>query len=288
MMLAKRILLMFFSNRVYVAGALWSMAITVVLFVAFLGEQTANTMYFFLGERVDAPAVIVGTVFGGLVAVISVNVTLGALQIIVEDWRGAAKDFHVSPVSHRHIGLGYILGTIAVGVFMVLCVLLICIGYLAFLGAGLPTPNEMGLLLLTTILAVTASTTFVYFIILIIKNPNTFAAFAGALHTLIRFMMGVYVPIVVLPDPIQWFVRLFPLTHSAAMFRELLAGMQLDLVFEGASPESVANFRNTFALSFDYGAFTSDFWFSAMYLAISTIVFYILGVIISRRKTTHF
>ena len=99
--------------------------------------------------------------------------------------------------------------------------------------------------------------------------------------------MGVYVPIVILPMPLQWLVMLFPLSHIASMFRSVLADEQLAILFEGAEPGNLELFRSTFGLTFDFGVFTSDFWMSAAFLAISAAVFYGLSVVIVKRRVTH-
>ena len=99
--------------------------------------------------------------------------------------------------------------------------------------------------------------------------------------------MGVYVPIVMFPTALRWLVMLFPLSHTASMFRSTLADGQLAVLFENADPGNLELFRTTFGLTFDYGPFMSDFWMSAAFLALSTILFYALSVIIVRRKVTH-
>jgi len=119
------------------------------------------------------------------------------------------------------------------------------------------------------------------------NSPHKFHSFAGVFGTLIGFLMGVYVPIVVFPLPLQWLVMVFPLSHSASMFRSALADRQLAILFENAEPGNLDLFRTTFGLAFDYGPFLSNFWMSAAILVVSTILFYVLSVIIVGRRVTH-
>jgi len=287
-MLAKRIMLMYFSNKTYVVGNLFNIVIVVVLFVAFLGDQTANNMEFLLGFAVEGiESIVIGMVFGGLIAMISVGTCLGALQIIVEDWECAAKDFHISPVSRTKISRGYLLGTMAIGIFITLASIVVCLTVMMLFGGSFPSMVSIGRLLLTAVLCVVCSTTLIYLVIVCVKTPNTFHAFSGGLSVFIGFLMGVYVPIAALPEPIQWFMRLFPLTHAAAMFRQSLADEQLSILFADAPPDALETFRTVFGVAFDYGGFISDFWFSAAMLAGGSVLFYVLSVIVVRRKTTH-
>jgi len=287
-MLAKRVVMMFFSSKEYVFAMIINVAVILALFVMFLGEQAANNIRFLLDfEVVGIESVVVGVVFGGLLSVIGISACMGALQIIVEDWEKAAKDFHVSPISRAGISRGYLGGSIAIGFFTTLVGAVLCVAYMAFLGGGLPGFATVGKLLLTAGLSATATTTFIYFLIVCMDSPTRFHSFAGVFGTLIGFLMGVYVPIAVFPAPLQWLVKVFPLSHTASMFRSALADGQLAALFEGADPRNLELFRTTFGLAFDYGPFMSDFWLSAAFLVVSTALFYALSVMIVRRKVTH-
>ena len=287
-MLTKRIIKMFFSSKEYVFAMMINVAVIIAMFVMFLGEQAANNIQFLLGfEVVGIESVVIGVVFGGLLSVIGISACMGALQIIVEDWEGAAKDFHVSPISRAGISRGYLGGSITIGFFTTLVGIVLCLAYIALVGGGLPGGEIVGKLLLTAALSATTATTFIYFLIVCMNSPDRFHSFAGVFGTLIGFLMGVYVPIAVFPAPLQWLVMVFPLSHTASMFRSALADGQLAVLFENANPGNLDLFRTAFGLTYDYGPFMSDFWFSAAVLAVSTALFYMLSVSITRRRKTH-
>jgi len=287
-MLTKRIVKMFFSSKEYIFAMMINVAVVLALFVMFLGEQAANNIQFLLDfEVVGIESVVVGVVFGGLLSIIGISACMGALQIIVEDWEKAAKDFHVSPIPRAGISRGYLGGSIIIGFFTTFVGIVLCLAYMAILGGGIPTAETVGKLLLTALLSATATTTFIYFLIACMNTPHRFHSFAGVFGTLIGFLMGVYVPIIMFPTALRWLVMLFPLSHTASMFRSTLSDGQLAILFENADPGNLELFRTTFGLTFDYGPFMSDFWMSAAFLAVSTILFYALSVIIVRRKVTH-
>jgi len=165
--------------------------------------------------------------------------------------------------------------------------IVLCLAYMSFVGGGAPSVETVGKLLLTAVLSATATTTFIYFLIACMDSPHKFHSFAGVFGTLVGFLMGVYVPIVVFPGPLQWLVMVFPLSHSASMFRSALADNQLAILFENADPGNLDVFRTTFGLAYDYGPFMSTFWMSAAVLVVSTVLFYVLSVIIVKRRVTH-
>ena len=291
-MLAKRMMLMFFSDKTYVAGALWNIVIVLFLFVAFLGENMAFNMQMLVYretgmELYGIDHLSVALVFGGLTGIMSVSTTLGSLQILVDDRNRAARDFHISPISRAKISRGYMLGSTGIGIFLTSAALIICVGYMMVLGGSFPDFLHLAKMLLAVILSVVCANAFIYLTIVCFKKPETYYAFSGVLSTLIGFMMGVYVPFGILPNTLQWLVKLFPLTHSASMFRQVLTDTELAVVFADVPEEAVTEFRSIFAIGFDFGPFVSDFWISAAYLAVSSVVFYVLSVLIVRRKVNH-
>jgi len=288
MMLTKRIIKMFFSSKEYVFAMMINVAVIIAMFVMFLGEQAANNIRFLLDFEVyGIESIVVGVVFGGLLSVIGISACMGALQIIVEDWDHAAKDFYVSPISRAGIARGYLGGSVVIGFFTTSVGIVLCLAYMVAVGGGLPSVAAVARLFLTAALSATATTTFIYFLIACMDSPHKFHSFAGVFGTLIGFLMGVYVPIAVFPAPLQWAVMLFPLSHTASMFRSALADEQLGVLFATAEPGNLELFRTTFGLAYDFGPFLSDFWMSAAFLAVSTVLFYGLSVIMVRRKITH-
>ena len=102
---------------------------------------------------------------------------------------------------------------------------------------------------------------------------------------LIGFIMGIFIPIGQLPDPMQWVIRLFPMSHAASMFRQILADGELAALFADMPGEALEYFREMFGIVFLYGDRISSFWLSAAVLAATTVVFYALSLaVIARRQ----
>ena len=51
------------------------------------------------------------------------------------------------------------------------------------------------------------------------KTQNAYGVASTVVNTLIGFLMGIYVPIGVLPSAVQTAIRLFPISHAAVLFR---------------------------------------------------------------------
>ena len=282
-MLIKRILLLFFRDKSSVFFSLLGVVIVIGIYIMFMGNNMAQSVQSALGFYSDRIYVAVaGIMFGGLVAMSSISSCMSAISISVGDRKIAARDFLTSPASRGKITWSYIIGSGAVGFIMSSAFLVLSIGYMTFLGGDLPGLTVWPRLLLTMVLTVLCGNSMVYFITTCVKTERAFSALAAVLSSMMGFLMGVFIPVGMFPNAMQWVVRLFPMSHSASMFRQLLADGELAVLFANAPPEALGFFRSFFGVTFDYGGFVSGFWFSAAVLAAFTAMFYMLSVLVVR------
>jgi multidrug/hemolysin transport system permease protein len=284
-MLAKRIILLFFRDKANVFFSLLAVLIIIGLYILFLGDMMEGALQAQLGFYSERIGITMSSVLlGGMVAVTSITSCMGALGISVEDKEVAAKDFLTSPAPRRKITFGYVFGSASIGFIMTTIALLLCLGYIVLNGGSFPGIIDMGRLLLTVVLSVLCGNAMVYFMSVFIKTQNAFSAVSTVLGTLIGFLMGIYVPIGQMPAGVQWVIKCFPMSHAGSMFRQLLADGELSELFAGAPPGVLQNFRELFGVVYTYGDYTSGFWFSASVLAVTTIVFFALSLLIMRTR----
>ena len=286
MLLIRRNVMMFFRDRSSVFFSLLVVIIIIGLYVLFLGDMMEGNLRFALGF--DDPLIgvtMASLTFAGLVAVVSVSGSMSALEIQVNDKQhGAAKDFLTSPVSSGKLTRSYMLSSGIVGMIMSLAALVLSIAYIAARGGALPAPENWALLLLTLVLSVLCANSFMFFLVQFIKTANAFSAFASVVGTLLGFIMGVYIPVGILPSAVQWVIRVFPMSHAASMFRQILADDALAGLFAGAPPEALDNFRELYGVVLKFGDFEVSFWLSAAILAASTVLFYLLSLMAVKFK----
>jgi len=209
---------------------------------------------------------------------------MGAIGIGVADKEGAAKDFFTSPVSRGKISFSYIMSSSVVGFVMTGIALALCIVYMVLSGGNWPGVFDWARLLLTVILSALCANAMITFAAAFIKTQTTFSAFSMMLGTMVGFIMGIFIPIGQLPGPMQWIIRLFPMSHSVSMFRQILADGELPALFAGA-PDALEAFREMFGVVFVYGDYVSGFWMSAGVLAGTADLFYVLSLaVMSKRK----
>jgi len=284
-MLIKRNLLLFFRDRANVFFSLLAVLIIIGLYVLFLGDSMEQSLRETLGFDSDRIAIIMASIIlAGMVAVTSVTSCLGALSISIADKHSAIKDFYTSPVPKGKITLNYMLASATVGLIMTVIALILCVAYIVYKGGSLPGWEDCALLLLTVVLSVLCGNSIVFFITIFVKSQSAYSALSMIVGTLIGFIMGIYIPIGILPDSVQWVIKCFPMTHAASMFKQIFADAELKELFANAPPEALESFRETFGIVFSYGDHMSGFWFSALILAATTVLFYTLSLIAIQAK----
>jgi len=282
-MLIKRIILLFFRDKASVFFSLLSVLIIIGLYILFLGDLMEQSLQSMLGFYSDKIRVTMSSiVLGGMIAVTGITSCMGALGISVEDKETAAKDFLTSPASRRKITMGYVFGSASIGFIMSFIALAICLLYIVLQGGNLPELFDFVRLLLTVVLSVLCGNSMVYFMSTFIKTQNAFSSVSTVLGTMIGFLMGIYIPIGQMPAAVQWVIKCFPMSHAAAMFKQLLADRELTELFSAAPPEMLEGFREVFGVVFTYGDHTAGFWFSAVVLALTSVIFFALSILVLR------
>ena len=267
---AMRNLKLFFRDRAAVFFSLLAVFVIIGLYVLFLGDMVMGDLEGVSGGRF----LMDSWIMAGLMAVTSVTTTMGAVGVVVDDKaKGITKDFHTSPLKRTTLVGGYLVSTIVVG--MIMSVVALVLAELYIVGSGgefLPWGNllkVLGLIFLSTM----TSGSMMFLMVSFFNTQNAFGVASTVLGTLIGFLMGIYVPIGVLPSSVQTVIKIFPISHAAALMEVPMASS-----FAGAPPEMVEGFQTAVGVIYQIGDGTVSFLGSMMFLVATTVLFFGLGV----------
>ena len=84
------------------------------------------------------------------------------------------------------------------------------------------------------LISVMASSSMTFFLVSFFTNNNAFGTACTVIGTMIGFLTGVYLPIGTLPSAMQWVIKLFPVSHSAALLRQVFLEAPIQQSFPGA------------------------------------------------------
>ena len=286
-MLIKRNIQLYFRDRANVLFSLFAVFIMIALYILFLGSLMEANMRGIIGAYVDPGPIMTSIVMAGMIATTAVTSGMAGIYRFIADKERAAKDFFTTPVPRRKILFSYVTAAAIIGTIMSTAALVICLVYLAMRGSNLVNMQNLSLLFVSVVLTALCANSMVFFFSSLTKTREAFSSLNTIISTLLGFLMGVYIPIGNLPEGVQWVLRLFPLNHGASMFRQILSGDMLANLFSDANAptEHLETFRLFFGVVFQYGDFTSGFWFSAAVLAITAVIFYAMSLaVVSYRK----
>lgn len=247
--MAKRNLKIFFRDKSAVFFSLLAVFIIIALYAVFLGDTITGGI-----ENVTEIDFLMNSwIIAGILAVISVTSTLGALGIMVEDRANKViKDFTASPLGRGSLAGGYILCAFAVGVIMSLIALVIGEVFIVCAGGKLLSMGNMLAVIGGIFLSVLSSGSMMLFIVSFFKSQNAFGTASTVVGTLIGFLTGVYIPVGSLPEAVQGIVKVFPVSYSASFFRTVMMRQPEAVSFDGAPQNVLQEFHTELGVTFDF------------------------------------
>ncbi len=277
---AGRNLKLYFRRKSAVFASLLGVMIIVVLYALFLGDM-------FTIEGVENAKELMDTwMISGLVAITPFTTAFGALGAMVDDKSGGQlRDFYASPVRRVNIVGGYVLSGLTVGLLLSLAALVLGEIYIFARGGSLLSLSDLGSMLGAILLSVTLSGTMGFFIICFIKTVNTYMVISILIGSMTGFLTGMYVPVGSLSEGVQWLVKLFPVSHSAVIFRQIMCRQAMEASFAGM-PEYAGEYSKAMGIHFEFGGWTMPVWVHCAVIILLSAVFFALATIkVSREKT---
>jgi len=289
LMLIKRNLLLFFRDKTNVVMSLIAVFVVLGLYFLFLGDMMESGLAYSVVNTSRARPIVAGLFMGGAITLTALSISLAAMFRMVDDRRNAVKDLTVSPISQNKVTLSYLLGSAIIGMIVTLLMFIVVYIYLSIRGIHFIGIDGMALVLVTTVLTVLCTNSIVYFCAMFIKSGGAYTALNGALSTVSGFLMGAYIFIGMMPSAVQWIIKLFPLSHSVAMYRQIfvqdeLANLEILPEHPQEYVDALANAPYDYGVVFSFGNFTSTFWFSAGVLLATTALFYGLSLLVHKLR----
>ena len=276
--LLKRNLRMFFRDKTSVFFSLLSVFIIIGLYILFLGNLVSGNLKELLGE--SARFTTDSWIMAGLLSVTSITTTMGAFGTMVEDnSKKIIKDFSSAPLSRSQLVGGYIASSIVIGMIMTIAAFIVAEIYI-FSGGGkfLDLLSILKLFGLMT-LSVFTSSAMVFFIVLFFKSTTAFATASTIVGTLIGFLTGIYIPIGNLPATMQTIIKIFPISYSGSLFRQIMMEAPMAAGFKNAPAEAANGFKQAMGVVYYFNGKEVSPLYSILILVGTGIIFYALAVI---------
>jgi len=128
------------------------------------------------------------------------------------------------------------------------------------------------------ILSTFVSSSFLFFFVSLVKTMNAFSVISTIVGSLIGFLMGIYVPMGSLPPAVQFFIKIFPPSHSASILRQIMVNEAFELQYV---PREVTELLG---IHFYFGDTLFPLWASLLVLFATAVLFFGLSVIVTTKR----
>ena len=282
--IAKRNILIFFRDKTSVFFSLLAVFIIIGLYVLFLGNVMTSSMTSVLGT--NARFILDSWIMAGIISITSITTTMGAFEAMVNDKSNKIlKDFNSSPIKKWELALGYILSSVVIGIIMCLAALVLAEIYIMAYGGHLLSLIAYIKIICVIIISVISSSAMVFLLVSFFKSSSAFATGSTIIGTLIGFLTGIYIPIGQLPSAVQTVIKIFPVSHSGALLRQIMMNDATSAAFANAPAGTLEQFNIDMGVNFQFGSYTSTPFLSVAILAVAAVVFYGLAIISIARKS---
>lgn len=271
----KRNMLLFFKDRTSVFFSFMAVFVVLGLYVCFLGDMMIQPLK---QDFPDTAREISDTwIMAGTLGIVSLTTSLSVLGIIIEDKsKSILNDFYIAPISQMKVTSAYLLSTICITFLVSIVTLLIGELYIVAYGGAFMPLSSLIQVLACMILSILSCTSMLYFFMSFFKSATSFSNVTTIIGTLSGFLMGIYVPVGALPKLLQTVISLFPPSHCAALFRNIMMNDVLQRTFQKLPVEALTAFKKQFGLIYSYGEHTTNSLDHILIIAAMGVVFFFL------------
>ena len=271
-----------FRDRASVFFSLLGVLIILGLYILFLGDVWVSNLPKVNGARPLMDAWIMA----GLLAVTSLTTVMGAFGTMVDDRaHKILKDFDASPISKDKISGGYVLSSFFIGTIMSLLAFALAEFYIVSRGGTLLTPVQSLQVVGCILLSALCNTALVSLLVSFIYSQNAFGTASSIVGTLVGFLTGIYLPVGMLPQSVQFIIKVFPVSHAAVLLRQVMMEAPMQTVFAGAPAVAMQEFQEAMGVTINFGGQTLPAYASVLILLGASLLFYALSILRFSRKS---
>lgn len=217
--LIKRNLHLFFRNRAGVFFSLLGALISFGLFLIFLKANMLDSW-----KQLQHPARMLDLwITGGTLAVAGITTTLSALSRMIADTENHVfDDLIMTGLSQLKIRISYVLSATIIGILLQIVLYISMVFYFSRVD-GISVSAAVSLQVFVVMVVSSFSASLLNFLIIFkLHNVDTVGKFSSIVGAASGFLVGVYIPIGVLPNAAQHLIKLTPGAYVAAIYRQLL------------------------------------------------------------------
>lgn len=247
LMLIKRNLLLYFRNKSGVFFSLLGAFISFGLYILFLKDSIKSSW----SGIPNTSQMLDFWLIAGTLVVTSIIATLGGYSVLVSDKeREVYHDLYITDLGKWSLRFSYLISPIIIGIIMQIFMFVIMVVYFIKVDdIKISLSLIPKILLMITISSIMSS--IVNMIILNkVKSIDTLGKLATVIGTASGFLIGVYMPIGVLPEAAQTVMKLVPQGYVASLFRQTMLRDDINNAFNNSV--DIEKFEKIMGIKFEW------------------------------------
>ncbi|BDR58024.1 ABC transporter permease [Xylocopilactobacillus apicola] len=241
--LIKRNLKMFFRSPSTLILSILGAMISFILYLVFLRQTISSNWSNIAGKQ----QLLDLWLMGGTLAITALTTTLSALDQLVNDKeKKTIKDFYITGLKPFDLAASYFVSAGIIGFVMQVLMFLVMTIYFMICDQITISVAALVKINIMMLLAAFFSSAFNYVFVQLINYISTLAKIEATLGTLTGFLIGVYLPIGLLPNFAQTIIKLYPGAYLASINRHILIQSNLP-----------ANFKKQMGIGYNWHGLTT-------------------------------
>ena len=277
--LLKRNFILYFRNRSGVFFSLLGALISFLLYIIFLQKNLTDAW----SQLPDNTNLLNNWLMGGTLAVTGITTSFTALTQMVQDRENQVdQDLFLTDLGSWGLQVSYLISSIAIS--FVMQVFMFAVMGLYFKES--PVISHLPEIALIMLLSSLLSSLINILLIYRFQSVDSLGKLATIVGTASGFLVGIYVPIGVLPDFAQIIMKCTPATYIASLYRQILMKEPLETAFTGNS-SLLKEFQEKMGIQINWQELLTkeETYFIVVIICLVAILLWLLFVkVFSKRK----
>ncbi len=224
--LLKRNFILYFRNRSGVFFSLLGALISFLLYIIFLQKNLTDSW----SQLPNSTNLLNNWLMGGTLAVTGMTTSFTALKQMVQDRENQVdQDLFLTDLGSWGLQASYLISSIVISFVMQMFMYAVMSFYFKESPVISHLPEIALIMLLSSLLSSLVNVLLIYRF----QSVDSLGKLATIVGTASGFLVGTYIPIGVLPDSAQFFMKCTPATYIASLYRQVLMKERLETAFSG-------------------------------------------------------
>ena len=277
--LLKRNFILYFRNRSGVFFSLLGALISFLLYIIFLQKNLTDSW----SQLPNSTNLLNNWLMGGTLAVTGMTTSFTALKQMVQDRENQVdQDLFLTDLGNWGLQASYLISSIVISFVMQVFMYAVMSFYFKESPVISHLPEIALIMLLSSLISSLVNVLLIYRF----QSVDSLGKLATIVGTASGFLVGTYIPIGVLPDSAQFFMKCTPATYIASLYRQVLMKEWLETAFSGNN-SLLQEFQEKMGIQINWQELLTkeETYFIVVIISLVAILLWLLFVkVFSRRK----